>query len=147
METQDVRTGSKEYPAAAGKSLGGKTRDLRYDTSEQRTLVIQRDLLASSPMPPRVTLDQPGSRFVFGDAGATLTVDDFWQLLRHSGIVDAAECDALERNYWNVDDAFRLSRELVASGRLTDYQAATLLNGHCRNLAFGDYVAEEFLGT
>jgi serine/threonine protein kinase len=76
------------------------------------------------------------------------SVDQFLRRLSESGLLGAEEVDALRETAGieeSGDDA-SLSRQLVQSGKLTEYQARRLHEGDVRGLVLGDYTVLDRIG-
>ncbi len=78
-----------------------------------------------------------------------VSIDDFWKLLAASELQTRHDCEALAREFANLRAATgqanskSLAEWLVASGKLTRYQAAVLLTGRPGPFRFGPFVVTE----
>jgi len=79
----------------------------------------------------------------------SVSIADFWKLLAQSGLYSSAECDALAASFAKSaqptaeSNASAAAQWLVSSGKLTRYQAATLLRGRGGPFVLGPVVVEE----
>ena len=88
--------------------------------------------------------------FLMGFYPLSVTLEKFVEDLGGSGIISAKELSALKDRCGSDEppsDSMVLAKELIKTGRLTKFQAKTVLQGNANVLSFGQYTVLDRIGA